>query len=112
MFAIALWDPTRMRLLLARDRLGVKPLYWAEVPGGIVYGSEPGAILASGLHRARPDPVAIMQYLTLQYVPPTAVGIRRDSQARAGGAADLRGRQTQSGVVVAARPSGQASAGR
>jgi asparagine synthase (glutamine-hydrolysing) len=74
MFAIALWDPTRMRLLLARDRLGVKPLYWAQVPGGIVYGSEPGAILATGLLTARPDPAAIMQYLTLQYVPPPRSG--------------------------------------
>jgi asparagine synthase (glutamine-hydrolysing) len=74
MFAIALWDPAEQRLLLARDRLGVKPLYWAPVPGGIVYGSEPAAILASGLVPARPDPAAIAQYLTLQYVPPPLTG--------------------------------------
>ena len=74
MFAIALWDAGRQRLVLARDRLGVKPLYWARVDGGIVYGSEPGAILASGLVAARPDPVAIAQYLTLQYVPPPLTG--------------------------------------
>ena len=69
MFAIALWDPRRDRLVLARDRLGVKPLYYAEVGGGILYGSEPGAILASGLVEARPDPEALVEYLTLQYVP-------------------------------------------
>src|SRR5919199_3074811 len=69
MFAIALWDSARRRLLLARDRLGVKPLYWAPVEGGILYASEPAAILASGLVPARPDPAAIAQYLTLQYVP-------------------------------------------
>jgi len=74
MFAIALWDGDAQRLLLARDRLGVKPLYWARVDGGILYGSEPGAILASGLVAARPDPTAIAQYLTLQYVPPPLSG--------------------------------------
>ena len=74
MFAIALWDAQRARLVLARDRLGVKPLYWAPVPGGLVYASEPGAILASGLVAARPDPEAIAQYLTLQYVPPPRSG--------------------------------------
>jgi asparagine synthase (glutamine-hydrolysing) len=74
MFAIALWDARRSRLLLARDRLGVKPLYWAPVNGGLVYGSEPGAILASGLVDARPDPEAIVAYLTLQYVPAPRTG--------------------------------------
>src|SRR4051812_4261503 len=74
MFAIALWDERAQRLLLARDRLGVKPLYWAEVPGGILYGSEPGAILASGLVERRPDPAALVQELTLQYVPPPLTG--------------------------------------
>jgi asparagine synthase (glutamine-hydrolysing) len=69
MFAIALWDGKEQRLLLARDRLGVKPLYWAEVDGGILYASEPGAILASGLVEPRPDPRALLDYLTLQYVP-------------------------------------------
>jgi asparagine synthase (glutamine-hydrolysing) len=74
MFAIALWDGEAQRLLLARDRLGVKPLYWARVDGGIVYGSEPAAILASGLVPARPDAAAIAQYLALQYVPPPLSG--------------------------------------
>lgn len=74
MFAIALWDADRERLLLARDRLGVKPLYYAEVSGGIVYGSEPGSILASGAVQARPDVPAIAQYLALQYVPAPLTG--------------------------------------
>jgi asparagine synthase (glutamine-hydrolysing) len=74
MFAIALWDQDAERLLLARDRLGVKPLYWAPVEGGLLYASEPGAILASGLVEPRPDPEAIAEYLTLQYVPPPRSG--------------------------------------
>jgi asparagine synthase (glutamine-hydrolysing) len=74
MFAVALWDVRARRLLLGRDRLGVKPLYWAPVAGGILYASEPGAILASGLVPARPDPAAIAQYLTVQYVPAPLTG--------------------------------------
>src|SRR6476620_11497132 len=69
MFAIALWDERANRLMLAVDRVGVKPLYWAPVATGLVYGSEPSAILASGLVEARPDAAAIMQMLALQYVP-------------------------------------------
>jgi asparagine synthase (glutamine-hydrolysing) len=44
-FALAFWDPEGRRLLLARDRLGIKPLYWAEVGGGVVFASEIPALL-------------------------------------------------------------------
>ncbi|GLF99139.1 asparagine synthase (glutamine-hydrolyzing) [Streptomyces yaizuensis] len=46
MFACAIWDTRTERLILVRDRLGVKPLCYREVPGGIVFGSEPKALLA------------------------------------------------------------------
>src|SRR5262249_28632110 len=48
MYAIALHDPAAGRLVLCRDRFGIKPLYYAETPQGLVFASEPQAILASG----------------------------------------------------------------
>ncbi len=69
MFAFAIWDRAERRLLLARDRFGKKPLYWAMVGGALVFGSEIKAILAwPGVDRT-PDRAAIDDYLSLQYVP-------------------------------------------
>lgn len=76
MFAIALWDSTRRRLMLVRDRLGVKPLYFAELPRGVAYASEPAALIASGLVTAQPDVSALARYMTLQYVPGSDSGFR------------------------------------
>lgn len=69
MFAFAFWDAAEQRLLLARDRIGEKPLYYAQVGGDLVFGSEIKAVLAwPGLER-QPDMLAIHHYLSLQYVP-------------------------------------------
>lgn len=46
MYAFAIWDEAEQRLLLVRDRLGVKPLYWAEIRGGVAFASEPKALFA------------------------------------------------------------------
>ena len=55
MFAFGVWDGRRQELLLARDRLGVKPLYYAKLPDGVLFGSEPKAILAHPDFRAEID---------------------------------------------------------
>jgi asparagine synthase (glutamine-hydrolysing) len=70
MFAFAVFDARRRRLLLARDRLGVKPLYYAELPGrGLVFGSEIKALLEDPEVSRAWRPEAIDAYLTLLYVP-------------------------------------------
>jgi asparagine synthase (glutamine-hydrolysing) len=67
MFAIALWDEKTGRLLLARDRLGIKPLFFSEVGGSLVFGSEIKVLLDFPGLTVEADPAAIDQYLTLRY---------------------------------------------
>jgi len=69
MFALALWSQRAGRLLLARDRLGIKPLFYARLPGGIAFASQPKALLALGPISARLDPDALSDYLAYGYVP-------------------------------------------
>src|SRR5918993_3096951 len=69
MFAFALWDGRRQRLLLGRDRLGIKPLYLREHAGRIMFASEAKAILAADDTVRSIDPAALRAYLTLGYVP-------------------------------------------
>lgn len=71
MFAIAVMDwraSGAARLLLARDRIGIKPLYWASTPGGLVFGSEPKALLASGMLRRELRAAALLEFLVQGFV--------------------------------------------
>jgi asparagine synthase (glutamine-hydrolysing) len=73
MFALAIWDAVARRLVLARDRLGVKPLYYAELPGvGVVFGSELKALLEDPDVPREWRPDAVDAYLTLLYIPAPA----------------------------------------
>lgn len=70
MFAFALWDPARRRLLAARDRLGVKPFVYRHAPDGtFAFASEAKAILSLPGVPREADPEALAMYLALQYVP-------------------------------------------
>jgi asparagine synthase (glutamine-hydrolysing) len=69
MFALAIWDSRRQQLLLARDRLGEKPLVYREEPGRLLFASELKSLLeAPGVPRDL-DPQSLDAYLTYQYVP-------------------------------------------
>ena len=69
MFALALWDDNTRQLLLARDRLGQKPLVYREEPGRVLFASELKALLQLPGAPRDVDPVAVDQYLAYQYVP-------------------------------------------
>ena len=70
MFAFAIWDAGRRRLFLARDRLGIKPLYYAHLPGKFLFASEVRAMLASGLIERRVSLPALDCYLAYGSIAP------------------------------------------
>ena len=69
MFALGIWDNRLRRLLLARDRLGIKPLYYVQRGPLFAFASEPKALLAHPAISTRVDPSAVTDYLTYGYVP-------------------------------------------
>jgi len=80
MFAFALWDETRRELLLARDRFGKKPLYYAHVGRSLIFGSELKSLLEHPSCPSELDPAGLSRYLALEYVPtPFAIfaGVRK-----------------------------------
>jgi asparagine synthase (glutamine-hydrolysing) len=76
MFAFALWDQRRRQLLLARDRIGKKPLLYAHRDGALSFASELGALLEDGEIAREPDPVALDRYLAYGYVPTPLTALR------------------------------------
>ena len=69
MFALAIWDAPRRRLLLARDRMGQKPLFYAMTTAGLVFGSEPKALLQHPEVPRRLDLDSLARYLFYEYIP-------------------------------------------
>jgi len=69
MFAIAVWDAPKRRLVLARDRLGVKPLYYAVLSDGLAFASEVKCLVAAGVIEPALDLEAAELFLALGYVP-------------------------------------------
>src|SRR5512143_2495608 len=73
MFAVAIWDEREQRLVLARDRVGKKPLVYAQLDGAFAFASEIQALLTLPLDRAI-DEHALAQYLCLGYIPAPRTG--------------------------------------
>lgn len=69
MFGVAIWDRRSATLHLVRDRLGVKPLYYAWDGKSLIFGSEIKAILESGRLERQVEPLALWDFLTFRYVP-------------------------------------------
>jgi asparagine synthase (glutamine-hydrolysing) len=69
MFAFAIWDSKEAKLMLARDRFGIKPLYLARSGDGVAFASELTALLKSGIIEKEINPQALYAYLALSYVP-------------------------------------------
>ena len=70
MFGIALWDSRARALWLARDRVGIKPLYYTEHTGRLFFGSELKSLLAAGAVARAIDPQSLAHYLAFLYTPP------------------------------------------
>jgi asparagine synthase (glutamine-hydrolysing) len=69
MFAIAIWDARQQKLILARDRLGQKPLYYAHENRQFLFASEPKAILEASQQQREMDLTSMHHYLSLRFVP-------------------------------------------
>lgn len=69
MFAFAIWDKANRQLFIARDRLGIKPLYYTQTAGGLIFASEIKSILQHPQISPRLDTIALSHFLSLKYVP-------------------------------------------
>ncbi|MFC7041689.1 asparagine synthase (glutamine-hydrolyzing) [Halonotius sp. GCM10025705] len=84
MFAFAIWDESRGKLFLGRDRLGQKPLFYRHTDNSFWFGSTIDSILSDNAVTPEPDPQAIRSYLTYQYVPSPRTGFKTIRQLEPG----------------------------
>src|SRR5579872_287887 len=93
MFAIALYDVKRDSLLLARDRLGKKPLYYALHEGRFFFGSEIKAMLAAAPELAEVNPEGVLQFFYYGYIPDPYSAFRGIQKLASGYLAEYKGRE-------------------
>ena len=104
MFAFAIWEARERRLTLARDRAGIKPLYYAELAdGGIVFASELSALLAHGGVDRELSIEGLASYFFSDYVHPPATIVAQGAQAAARPHPHLAGRQLRAAPRVTGR---------
>ena len=103
MFAFAIWDARGGRLMLARDRCGIKPLYYAELPdGGLVFASELTAVLAHGGVDRALGAEGLASYFFSDYVHPPHTIVARGEEAAARAHARLGARPAAGAARVLA----------
>ncbi len=84
MFAFALWDARERKLMLARDRVGKKPLYYADCGGAITFGSELKSVIENASVPREIDSQAVADYFSFQYIPAPKTIFRHVRKLRAG----------------------------
>lgn len=84
MFAFAIWDARQQKLLLARDRVGKKPLYFADLGGALIFGSELKALLEHPGMPREMDPQAVADYFSYQFIPAPRTIFRQARKLQAG----------------------------
>lgn len=84
MFAFAIWDARKQKLLLARDRVGKKPLYFADLGGALIFGSELKSLLEHPQMSRDVDPQAVADYFSYQFIPAPKTIFRQARKLQAG----------------------------
>jgi asparagine synthase (glutamine-hydrolysing) len=110
MFAIALWDAGARRLVLARDRFGIKPLFYAEAPGRLAFASELTALAEAPGFSRELDPEAVEAFLTFNSIPAPLSAYRAARKLRPGHLLAWRGGQVE--TTCFARPAPPSDGGQ
>ncbi len=100
MFAVAFWQESKKRLVLARDRLGIKPLYYTVRNGDLHFGSELKAIFAHPEIPRQLCNTGLAYFLSLNYVPTPYTLAEGITQSFAGSMARVQGRQSIERAVL------------
>jgi asparagine synthase (glutamine-hydrolysing) len=99
MFAFALWDGRTRTLLLARDRLGIKPLHYVEQGGALLFGSEIKSILRHPKVPREIDLEALDYFFTYRYIPDPITIFRGIRKLPAGHVLEARDGKTRAGLL-------------